>query len=107
MQTSPNYCRRQIKILYYEFYVFVNKVCCDKSKKYNAQKTTHCDFADIVDYCFCLIWCLSLFFNGSLISDLLATKGLTALPPEIDCDHTVMGLPPVTSAVFPLAKTFW
>jgi hypothetical protein len=27
-------------------------------------------------------------------------KGLTALTPEIDCNQTAMGLPPVTSAVF-------
>jgi hypothetical protein len=29
---------------------------------------------------------------------------LTALKPEIDCDQTVMGLPPVTSAVFLIAE---
>jgi hypothetical protein len=35
-----------------------------------------------------------------------SSKGLTAIPPEIDCDHTAMGLPPVTSAVFLIAKIF-
>jgi hypothetical protein len=29
-----------------------------------------------------------------------ATKGLTALTSEIDCNKTAMGIPPVTSAVF-------
>jgi hypothetical protein len=29
-----------------------------------------------------------------------ATIGLIAFTPEIDCDQTAMGLPPVTSAVF-------
>jgi hypothetical protein len=33
-----------------------------------------------------------------------ATKGLIALTPEIDCDQTAIGLPPVTSSVFLLAK---
>jgi hypothetical protein len=36
-----------------------------------------------------------------------ATKGLTnglALTPEIDNDQTAMGIPPVTSAVFLIAK---
>jgi hypothetical protein len=33
-----------------------------------------------------------------------ATKGLTALTPEIDCDQTAMDLPPVTSAVFLIAN---
>jgi hypothetical protein len=33
-----------------------------------------------------------------------ATKGLTASPPEIDCYQTAMDLPPVTSAVFLIAK---
>jgi hypothetical protein len=36
-----------------------------------------------------------------------ATKGLTGSPPEIDCNQTAMGLPPVTSAVFLIAKLFW
>jgi hypothetical protein len=35
------------------------------------------------------------------------TKGLIAVTPEIDCAHTGMGLPPVTSAVFLIAKIFW
>jgi hypothetical protein len=35
---------------------------------------------------------------------LMATKGLIALKPEIDCDQMAMGLPPVTSAVFIIAK---
>jgi hypothetical protein len=33
-----------------------------------------------------------------------ATKGLIAFIPEIDRDKTTMGLPPVTSAVFLIAK---
>jgi hypothetical protein len=33
-----------------------------------------------------------------------ATKGLIAVTPEIDCDQTVVGLPPVTSAVLLTAK---
>jgi hypothetical protein len=28
-----------------------------------------------------------------------ATKGLTALTPEIACDETAMSLPPITSAI--------
>jgi hypothetical protein len=35
-----------------------------------------------------------------------ATKGLAALTPEMDCDQTAMGLPPVTSTVFLIAKNF-
>jgi hypothetical protein len=35
---------------------------------------------------------------------LKATKGLTALTPEIDCDQAAMDLPPVTSAVFLVAE---
>jgi hypothetical protein len=31
---------------------------------------------------------------------LKATKGLTALTPEMDCDYKAMGLPPIISAVF-------
>jgi hypothetical protein len=31
-------------------------------------------------------------------------KGLIALTPEIDYDQTAMGLPPVTSAIFLIAK---
>jgi hypothetical protein len=38
---------------------------------------------------------------------LKSTKGLTASPPGIDYDQTVMGLPPVASAVFLIAKSFW
>jgi hypothetical protein len=34
-------------------------------------------------------------------------KGLIALTPEIDCDQTAMGLPPITSAAFIIAKSFW
>jgi hypothetical protein len=36
---------------------------------------------------------------------LKATERLTAAPP--DCNQTAMGLPPVTSAVFLIAKSFW
>jgi hypothetical protein len=36
-----------------------------------------------------------------------ATIGLIALTPEIDCDQMAMGLPPVKSAVFLIAKSFW
>jgi hypothetical protein len=35
-----------------------------------------------------------------------ATKGLIALTPEIHCDQTAKGLPPVTSTVV-IAKLFW
>jgi hypothetical protein len=35
------------------------------------------------------------------------TKGLIALTPEIDCDQTAIGLPPVTSAVFLIAQVLW
>jgi hypothetical protein len=31
-------------------------------------------------------------------------KGLIAFTPEIDCDQTAMGLPPVTAGVFLIAK---
>jgi hypothetical protein len=33
-----------------------------------------------------------------------ATKGLSALKSDMDCDQMTMGLPPVTSAVFLIAK---
>jgi hypothetical protein len=33
-----------------------------------------------------------------------ATKGLIALTPEKDCNKTMIGLPPVTSAVFLIAN---
>jgi hypothetical protein len=33
-----------------------------------------------------------------------AAKGLIALTPEIDCDQTAMGLPPVSSEGFLIAK---
>jgi hypothetical protein len=33
-------------------------------------------------------------------------KGIIALTPEIGSDQTVMGLPPVTSAVFFIANNF-
>jgi hypothetical protein len=35
------------------------------------------------------------------------TKELTALTLEMDCDQTATGSPPVTIAVFPIAKSFW
>jgi hypothetical protein len=35
-----------------------------------------------------------------------ATKGLTTLTPEINCDQTLMNLPPVTSAVLFTSKYF-
>jgi hypothetical protein len=38
---------------------------------------------------------------------LKATKELTSLTPEMDCDQTAIGLPLVTSAVFLIAKQFW
>jgi hypothetical protein len=34
----------------------------------------------------------------------IATKELKALLPEIDCDQKAMGLPPVMSAVFLVAR---
>jgi hypothetical protein len=40
------------------------------------------------------------------MDDVKTTKGLIALTPEIDCDHTAMGLPLVTSAVLLIAKNF-
>jgi hypothetical protein len=36
-----------------------------------------------------------------------ATKGYTGFTPAMYCDQTAMGLPPVTSAVVLIAKTFW
>jgi hypothetical protein len=36
-----------------------------------------------------------------------ATKGQTPSPPEVDCNQTAMGLPPIISAVFAIAKSFW
>jgi hypothetical protein len=36
-----------------------------------------------------------------------ATTGLIALTPEIDYNQMTMGLPPVMSAVFLIAKQFW
>jgi hypothetical protein len=36
-----------------------------------------------------------------------APSGLKAFTPEMDCDHTAMDLPPATSAVFCIAKSFW
>jgi hypothetical protein len=33
-----------------------------------------------------------------------ATKGIMSLTPEIDCNKTAMGLPPVASAVFLIAN---
>jgi hypothetical protein len=39
------------------------------------------------------------FFRG-------CRKGLIALIPEIDCDPTAMGLPPVTSALSNFGKTW-
>jgi hypothetical protein len=46
---------------------------------------------------------LSVFLSSSM-DVVKATKGLTALTPEIDCGQTAMGLPLVTSAVFLMAK---
>jgi hypothetical protein len=34
-------------------------------------------------------------------------KALTAFSPEIDCNQTAMGLPPVTSAILLVATSFW
>jgi hypothetical protein len=42
------------------------------------------------------------FVLPALVCD-VTTKEL-ALSPEIDCDHTAMGLPPITPAVFLIAK---
>jgi hypothetical protein len=36
-----------------------------------------------------------------------AVKGLTALTSVMDYDHKAMGLPPVMSAVFLIAKSSW
>jgi hypothetical protein len=35
------------------------------------------------------------------------SQGLTALTSEMDFDQTVSGFPPVTSAVFLIANSFW
>jgi hypothetical protein len=37
----------------------------------------------------------------------MATKGLTSVTPDMDCIQTAMDLPPVTSAVFLIVKSFW
>jgi hypothetical protein len=42
--------------------------------------------------------------NGFKLIINLGRKGLIALTPEIDCDQTAKGLPPVTSRVFLIAK---
>jgi hypothetical protein len=36
-----------------------------------------------------------------------ATKGITVLTSEKDCDQTEMGLPHVTSVVFLITLSFW
>jgi hypothetical protein len=43
-------------------------------------------------------------YTLSFMDAVKATKGLRALTPEMDCDQTVMRLPPVTSAVFLIAN---
>jgi hypothetical protein len=43
----------------------------------------------------------------SSIDIVKATKELIALTPEKDYDQTAMGLPPVMSALFLIAKQFW
>jgi hypothetical protein len=45
--------------------------------------------------------------NSTVLPSSKATKGLTALTSEMDCDQTAMNLPPVTSAVCLIAKSFW
>jgi hypothetical protein len=45
-----------------------------------------------------LVWCPGL-------NKRIASKELTALTPEIDCDQTAMGLPPVTTAVLLIKVT--
>jgi hypothetical protein len=37
-------------------------------------------------------------------ADVTADVDVIALTPELDCDQTAMSLPPVTSAVFLIAK---
>jgi hypothetical protein len=44
------------------------------------------------------------FSNITYSMSYKATIGLIAFTPEINCDQTAMGLPPVTSAVFLTAK---
>jgi hypothetical protein len=39
------------------------------------------------------------------ILSLTALAGLTAPSPEIDCDQKAIGLPPVTCAIFLIAKS--
>jgi hypothetical protein len=46
--------------------------------------------------------------DGPAVSELRrAIAEVKQLTTEIDCDQTAMGLPPVTSALFRIAKSFW
>jgi hypothetical protein len=55
----------------------------------------------------CLVWCPGQNKRIAPLSFLHGIKGLIALTPEIDCNKTAMGLPPVTSGVFFTANSFW
>jgi hypothetical protein len=50
------------------------------------------------------VWCPGQKNSIAPLSFLEATKGLIALTPEIDCNKTAMGLPPVTPAAFLIAN---
>jgi hypothetical protein len=45
--------------------------------------------------------------SGDINRLMMIIQGLTASLLEIGCNQTAMGLPPVTSAVFLIAKSFW
>jgi hypothetical protein len=47
------------------------------------------------------------FLLKSTVDVVKGDKGLIALTPEINYNKTAMGLPPVTSAVSLIAKSFW
>jgi hypothetical protein len=64
-----------------------------------------CHNLEISKFFICLVWCpeqnkriapLSLFRG--------CRKRVIAFTPQIDCDQTAMGLPPITSAVLLIAK---
>jgi hypothetical protein len=48
-----------------------------------------------------------LYFVMIMIMSQKATKGLSALKPEMECDQMAIGLPPIASALFLIAELFW
>jgi hypothetical protein len=52
----------------------------------------------------CYSFILSLSLSFGLVWCPGQNKRIAPLTPEIDCNKTVMGLPPVTSAVFLIAN---